>query len=34
MREIPPGILKQSLENILEFKRIQTLQVLEVWRAT
>ena len=28
-KEIPPGILKQPLENILRFKRIQTLQVLE-----
>ena len=28
-REILPGILKQPLENILEFKGIQTLQILE-----
>ena len=28
-REILPGILKQPLENALEFKGIQTLQVLE-----
>ena len=30
MRKIPVDILKQPLENTLEFKRIQTLQVLEV----
>ena len=33
MREIPFGILKQPLEITLGFKGIQTLQVLEAWRA-
>ena len=32
-KEISSGILKQPLENTLEFKEIQTLQVLEAWRA-
>ena len=32
-REILSGILKQPLESTLGFKGIQTLQVLEAWRA-
>ena len=31
--KIASGILKQPLENTLGFKGIQTLQVLEAWRA-